>query len=373
MDKTFVEECWGRLDKKLSRTALASYDKIPYTTINGVHTDKTNENISWWTNGFWPALMLIMYSGTRKEQYLATCRHAMDKLDKALFTFDGLHHDVGFMWNISSGADFRLTGDMTQRNRFLLAANALMGRFNVDGGFLRAWNSGGRAVQGWTIIDSMMNIPLLYRAAVEVEDERFAMVANRHADKTMKDHIRDDGSVYHIIVHDPFTGEVLNPRGGQGCDENSSWTRGQAWALYGFALAYKHTKNEAYLNTAKRVAHYFMSCAARTNWVIPCDFRQPEGEELYDTTAGACAACGLLEIADHIPGCEKSLYVDAAVNMLKALEKDCDWTDTEDSILQKGTEAYNNKPQHHIPIIYGDYFFAEGIYRLMGFDTSILW
>lgn len=274
------------------------------------------------------------------------------------------------MWNISSGMDYRITGDETQRNRFLIAANHLMGRFNVDAGFLRAWN-GGDNVKGWAIIDCMMNIPLLYRASEEVGDKRFSMVANIHADKTMKYHVRQDGSCNHINEYNPDTGEFIKSHTGQGYAEDSSWSRGQAWGLYGFALAYKYTKKMEYLDTAKKIAHYFISCVRQSNWIPLCDFKQPKEDKLYDTTAGACAACGLLEIADFVPENEKELYVDAAQNMLYALEKQCDWSQTEDSILQNGTEAYSRG--HHMPIIYGDYFFAEGIYRLMGFDTEILW
>ena len=370
IDKKFVEECWAKLDEKLSRTAVSSYDKIPYTTVDGVHDDKkAYETIDHWTNGFWPALMTLMYAGTKKEQYLKTGRNAMSYMDQGLMKWSGLHHDVGFMWNISSGMDYRITGDETQRNRFLLAANHLMGRFNKDAGFIRAWQH--EAHIGWAIIDCMMNIPILYRASEDIGDKRFAMVADAHAEKTATYHVREDGSCNHINEYDPLTGEFVQTFGGQGYQLGSSWTRGQAWGLYGFALAYKHTKNEKYLNIAKRIAHYFMACDARTNWLTPCDFRQPEGEELYDTTAGACAACGLLEIADSVPELEQSLYRDGAMNLLKALEKECDWTDKEDSIMQRGTEAYAFG--HHKPIIYGDYFFAEAIYRLMGFDSSILW
>lgn len=118
-------------------------------------------------------------------------------------------------------------------------------------------------------------------------------------------------------------------------------------------------------------AHYFIACVQQTNWIPLCDFRQPAVPALYDTTAGACAACGLLEIADFVSENEKKLYTDVAIHMISALEKECDWTETEDSILQNGTEAYDRG--HHMPIIYGDYFFAESIYRLMNFNTEILW
>ena len=373
MDKSNVEAIFEKLDGKLKKTALSSYDKIPYSTENGVYDDNGRKDICGWTNGFWSALMFLMYSATKDEQYLKTGRHGMDMMDKALMCFDGLHHDVGFMWNISSGTDYRLTGDKTERNRFLIAANHLMGRYNAAGGFIRAWNDWDENSmnKGWTIIDCMMNIPLLFRAAEEIGDDRFAMVAINHADKTAKYHVRSDGSVNHIVEYDPTDGTFVKTWGGQGYGELSSWSRGQAWGLYGFALAYRYTKNREYLDISKKIAHYFICSSEVTGWIPRCDFRQPPLPQIFDTSAGAIAACGLLEISEHVPENEKALYTQAAKNFVCALERECDWTDTEDSILQNGTECYESG--HHKPMIYSDYFFAEAIYRLMGFNSSILW
>lgn len=370
-EKQWAKEIWEKLDKKLSRTAVSSYDKIPYTTENGVHDNRYGSEKCWWTNGFWPALMVLMYAGTKKEQYLKTARHGMDMMDDALMTYKGLHHDVGFMWNISSGTDYQLTGDEKEKNRFLIAANHLMGRYNSNGEFLVAWNDENN--KGRAIIDCMMNIPLLYRASIEINDDRFAMIARKHADKTMKYHVRPDGGCNHINVYDPITGEFISDDSGQGYASESSWTRGQGWGIYGFALSYRYTKDDAYLATAKKIANYFIACVQGTDWIAPCDFKQPEDEFVIDTTANAIAACGMLEIAELVPENERKMYYDAAVKLLMAVEeKYCDWSDSEDSILQMGTEAYHfNK--RHIPIIYGDYFFAEGIYRLMGYDATILW
>ena len=351
------------------RTSVKSYDKIPYTTVNGVHDDKMQVDKSWWTNGFWPALMILMYSGTKKEQYLKTARHAMDLLDEALFTYEGLHHDVGFMWNISSGMDYRITGDEKERNRFLIAVNHLMGRYNCRAEFIKAWN--GEGSDGVAIIDCMMNIPMLYRATEELGDKRFAYTAMKHADKTMKYHIRKDGSCRHIVKYDSETGEYIKEFGGQGYCDGPSWSRGQAWGLYGFVLSYKYTKNTEYLDTAKRIANYFIANVQRNNWVALCDFRQPETPVIIDNTAGACAACGMIEIAAHTEGTERLLYLEAAEKIVRALYEYCDWSEGEDSILQCGTGSYNN--ENHIPIIYGDYFFAEAVYRLKGFDADILW
>ena len=121
------------------------------------------------------------------------------------------------------------------------------------------------------------------------------------------------------------------------------------------------------LNTAKKVAHYFVSNLVMTNWLPLVDFRAPDAPVLYDSTAGAIAACGLIEIAKNVPEHEKKIYITAAVKLLKAMEKEwCNWSDDEDSILQMGSERYTSGL--HMPIIYGDYFFAEAILKLKGSD-----
>ena len=362
-NKAFIDATWEKLDHKLSRLAEKSFDKIPYTTKEGVHDSMTEgKDIYWWTNGFWGGLMWLMYVGTGKDVYKNTAKNAEKIMDGAWNYAAELHHDVGFMWHIMSGASYRLTGDEKSKNRNVLAAMSLMSRYNIDGDFIVAWN--GKEHEGWSIIDCMMNIPLLYWATEELGDDRFSKIARRHADMTMRDHVRPDGSVNHIVSHRTDRVEVIETFGGQGYGVGSSWSRGVAWALYGFVLSYIHTKEEKYLDTAKKVAHYFMAHTATTDWLPLVDFRAPDTPVVYDSSAGACAACGLIEIAKCVPEYEKDLYLQGAVNILKAMEQAfCNWTEEEDGILMNGTVLYGMKDMH---MIYSDYFFAEAILKLRG-------
>ncbi len=369
----WINETFAKLDKKLSRTAISARYKIPYTTKDGVYDDHSKNPLNW-INGFWGGLMWLMYNETKNEDYKITALESEKIEDEAFKNMEGFYHDVGFMWHIMAGANYRITGDKAARNKNLLCAMTLMSRYNVggeDGDFIRAWNSWGPKADdtsGWTIIDCMMNVPLLYWASREIGDERFAKIGKRFADMAMRDHVRPDGSINHIVNHDLVTGKTLESRGGQGYGEGSCWSRGDAWALYGFILSYIHTKEERYLDTAKKVAQYFISNVASTDWLPRLDFRQPEDPELYDSTAGAIAACGMIEIAKNVPEHEKRMYITAAVKMLKAMEANwCDWSETEESILQMGSEAYHSKGIHK-PIIYGDYFFTEAILKLKGSD-----
>ncbi len=365
-DKKYFEDIWQKIDKKMKKVAVRSYDKIPYTAINGVHDDKKENELNWWTNGFWAGLMWILYVQTKDEQYMKTAVNAENILRK-VFTeqTDLLHHDVGFMWNISSGVHYRLTGDYQAKCDELMAANTLASRFNLKGNFIRAWN--GNDHTGWAIIDCMMNLPLLYRASEITDDERFSYIAKAHADKTLEYHLREDGSVKHIVSYDFNNGDYIEEFGGQGYEKGSSWSRGQAWGVYGFALNYLHTKDERYLNAAKKIANYFIANLSEEKAFLPlCDFRAPKTPVIYDSTAGACAASGLIEIASIVSEYEKPLYLNAAIKLLKSMtEKFVDFSEDTDPLLLFGTEAYHLEKGRHIPIIYGDYFYIEAVYKLI--------
>lgn len=368
--KPWIDDVWAKLDKKLSGVAVKSREKLPYTTINGVHTDMQKKDVAWWTNGFWGGMMWLMYIGTGNEEYKITAERSEELLDKAFEKTDSLHHDVGFMWNLTSGTNFRLTGNKRSKNRLNLATAILASRYNIDGGFIRAWPTWSEDNTGVTIIDCMMNIPMLYRATGIDGDNRFKKIAMRHADMVIAHHLREDGSVYHIVDHNPDTGEIIGYRCGQGYSEKSAWSRGQAWAVYGFALSYIHTKEDRYLDAAKKAAQFFISNVGKTDYLPLADFRCPKEPVIYDSTAGVCAACGLIEIAKAVPENEKQTYLETAMKILMAtVENFCNWDDDEESILQMGTEAYNrgiNKP-----IIYGDFFLVEAMFKLKGNDFLI--
>lgn len=368
-NRSWIDETFEKLDKKLSKTAVKSRNKIPYTTINGVHDDKSKTDISWWTNGFWGGLMWLMYSGTGKQDYRLTAERSEMLLDEAFSDVEKQSHDTGFLWYILSGASYKLTGNRQSRNRTLLAAMILASRYNVEGDYIRSWN--GANEEGWTIIDCMMNIPMLYWAAKESNAPRYKKLAVRYADMALRDHVRADGSVNHIVVHNPEKPEVLGVKAGQGYSETSCWSRGAGWALYGFTLSYIHTEYRRYLETAARVADYFIAETQKTNWLPRLDFCQPETPLYYDSTAGAIAACGLIELAKSIGGEKGDFYLCSTINILRAMEKNwCDWSDKEDGVLQMGSERYGKNM--HINIIYGDYFFTEAILKLRG-ESFLPW
>lgn len=358
----WINETLEKVDKKLSRTSVIYKDFIPSSIDeNGKFTTSFEKSPAGWTNGFWGGLMWLMYTKTNKDCYLEAAKSNEKMLDKAFEYTETLDHDNGFRWEITSGRSYEHTGDGDSRKRVMLAANLLMGRYNPLGDYLVSWSQKDR--QGWAIIDCMMNLPLLYKASEISEYERFREIAIKHADKTMKHHIRPDGSSNHIVVYDTKTGEYVESLGGQGMDANSSWSRGQAWAVYGFALSYKHTKNQEYLDTAKKVAHYFIANVSITDYIPKTDFRSPDEPDKRDTSAGLIAAAGMMEIAEHVPEYEKDIYVKHAYNLVKAIvEKYADWTEDYDGIIKNGMIQYKSPSPTYLP--YGDYYLADALYRL---------
>ncbi len=361
----WVKNILEKAENKLAVTLETIATPFPYTTVGGICTDEPPiDGVCFWTNGFWAGILWLMYLHTKKEKYMKKAIFCEHQLDRAFEQYVNLHHDVGFMWLTSAVAHYRITGDADAKKRGLKAADMLASRYNTDGGFIRAWN--GDENIGVAIIDCMMNIPILYWAYEETGDPRYRMIAVHHADKTLANHLRADGSANHIVRYEPITGEKLETPAGQGCAPGSSWSRGQAWAIYGFVLSYIHTGDVKYLDAAKRTAHYFIACIG-DEYVAKCDFRAPKEPVLYDSTAGFIAACGMIEISKAVPEAESALYFDCALKILHAsAERFCTFDTDSQLITKMGTASYTDG--HHIPIIYGDYYFLEALMKLNGND-----
>ncbi|BBF41758.1 putative unsaturated glucuronyl hydrolase [Lachnospiraceae bacterium KM106-2] len=370
-DKSWALSIAEQIDKKVKVTSERNQHKIPYTSEKG-HFNDCSDQISWWTNGFYAGQLWQLYHAYGEESFKREAEEIEKKLDQNLMDYRGMDHDSGFKWMLTAVADYKITGDERSKNRGMLAANNLAGRFNLSGGYLRAWNDAETGEQaGWAIIDCMMNLPLLYWAFEVTRDPRFTQIAKAHADTVIQNFIREDGSVDHIVTFDPATGEKKQALGGQGLAVGSSWTRGQAWALYGFTLSYIHTKEERYLQTAKRTAEYIIKMIPETG-ILPVDFKQGKECEWEDSSAAAIIACGLLELERYVGENDQKRYHDQAVCLLHTLtDKRCNWDNGIDPIVENCSAAYHDK-DHNMTLIYADYYFTEAILKLCGKEI-FLW
>lgn len=360
---------FAKIDAKMQKIAVRSRNKIvDGVDQNGVHKERV---VNWWTAGFFGGLNYMLYDYTKNEEYLTTAKRQEELMDEGLANYEKLDHDLGFMWHLLSGAGYKITNDRMSKVRNFFAATTLSSRYVMDGGFIRAWNS--QTAKDYSIIDCLMNLPLLYWASEETGDDRFKRIAMAHADMALIDHLRDDGSLVHIVEHNRETGEVRQEHGGQGIAVGSSWSRGQAWGLYGFVLSYIHTKEERYLNAAKQVANYFIANCC-DDWLPRVDFRAPAEPVYYDSTAGACSACGMIELAKLLPENEGGMYMNAAVNILRAMgDKFMDFDPDRDNMLGYGSVRYpvpgkftEETAGVHTSIIYGDYFYTEAVLKILG-------
>jgi unsaturated chondroitin disaccharide hydrolase len=371
-DGVWIDIAWNRATEKISRMSHRIRDGFPHVAKNGRYD---NAAIDWWTNGFWPGILWLTYRDKPDESLRAFAESCELKMEQAIWEFDNLHHDVGFMWSLTSVARYKLLRAEDSRRYGLIAASLLASRFNLRGNFIRAWNedkawTGQKA--GWAIVDSLMNLPLLYWASECLGDPRFRYIAMAHADTALRHFIRPDGSCRHIVSFDPGTGNFIEALAGQGFSPNSAWSRGQSWALYGMALSYKYTGEARYLEGAERTARFFIEHLP-PDGVPPWDFRVADlPDRPRDSSAGACAASGLLELANLAPPIRAAYYRDAGTALIRALHTICSVQNGHEGLLGLGTGDCPRGVNVHVSLIYGDYFFLEGLAKLRG-CTDLFW
>jgi len=368
----WVNEAWQQVTNKIDRTSKRIGANFPHASVNGEYT---LEEPHWWTAGFWPGLLWLVYQDTKNPDIKKLAEECEGRLDAVQHEFYKLDHDMGFMWTLTSVARYKLLKEEESKRRALVAANLLMGRFNANGNFIRAWNPWheGEDNRGIAIIDCMMNLPLLYWATEETGDPRFKSIARRHADMVLENFIRNDGSVHHIVRFDPESGQRIEALGGQGFAPDSAWSRGTAWAIYGLTLSHHYTGEALYLETAKKVAHFFISHLPE-DFVPAWDFRLPSDINApKDSSAGAIAACGLLLLANKVTEAESPAYQRAGEKILESLYKNYgDWEGAEEGLILHGTSHFPEGKYIDNSLIYGDYYFVEGLASLKGYK-KLFW
>ena len=361
-------------EAKVIRNIEQIGERFPTVARNGRY--QTMEHPGEWTDGFWPGMLWLTYARTGEKKAKALAERCEERMDALLCMPENTAHDVGFMWTLSAVANYKLTKNPMSRRRGYRAAKYLASRFNPVG-YIRSWGDiPGENTESWSIADNLMNLPILYWAAKEWAEPGFSMIAKRHTDTMLHTLLREDGSANHIIKLDPYTGEVIADRTDcarytQGRNVDSAWTRGQAWVIYGMALGYRYTKCQQYLNAAKRCGHYFLA-ALDESGVPPIDFRYGSDEPGRDSSAGAIAACGLMEIADSAAEDEKNMYLGGAKKILEGLASHCLAEEENQNILKHGATHFHATDTRDVGLIYGDYFYMEALNRICGKPT-IFW
>ncbi|MEE1012800.1 MAG: glycoside hydrolase family 88 protein [Clostridia bacterium] len=368
--QAWEQELLDKIYQKLKVVTPQVKTLYAYSTKDGKYDNVTMPPYGW-TCGFWGGLLWWMYRYGKDSIFSETAAAAAERMDEGLSQFTPLGHDVGFQYLLTAIPDYNINGRERSRVAAIHAATILAGRFNLSGRYIRAWNDGtggidpGANKAGYAIIDCMMNLPLLYWASNETGDPRYKQIAMAHADTVAEKFIRDDGSSCHIVIFDPETGEVKDKPRGQGYAEGSAWSRGQGWAIYGFAMSYGYTGKKLYLEKALKVAEYFIK-EMRDRETPPLDFRQPAEPAYLDASAGVIAACGMVELQKWVDEevCEK---LEKAIRaLLRGAYSNCDFSTEEQSILQNCSVLYHTRSEHHIPLVYGDFYLAELLMKRRG-------
>ncbi|SFC34674.1 unsaturated chondroitin disaccharide hydrolase [Nocardioides terrae] len=321
-----------------------------------------------WTTSFWPGMQWIAWELTGDDAFReAALGHAAD-FDRRVRNAEDLDtHDLGFLYTLSCVAPARLLDDDDARKAALLAADHLMRRFLEPAGIIQAWGDLSDPNQrGRTIIDSLMNLPLLTWASEQTGDRRYADAAERHIEQLLLHILREDGSTYHTFYWDPVTGEPLRGATEQGAHDDSCWARGQAWGIYGFALNHRTMRDERLLEASRRCAEYFL---AR----LPAD-RVPHWDLVYgdgseaprDSSSAAIAASGLLELADQeTDPARAARWRDEARVILATLVADYAPARPEDSdaLLLHGVYDLPKGIGVDEGTLWGDYFYLEALTR----------
>jgi len=325
-----------------------------------------------WTSGFFPGCLWYSYEVTQDDYFKKQAERWTDGLIEQQFN-DGTH-DTGFMVFCSYGNGYRLTKNPAYKSIILQTAETLVSRFNPNVGCIKSWD--------WmnpddfpVIIDNMMNLELLFWASKNGGKKEWYDIAVKHADTTIKNHLREDGSCPHVIKYDSNTGEVLEKITQQGAADNSAWSRGQAWGVYGYTMTYRETGEFRFLEAAKSMADFFITHLPNDN-VPYWDFYAPNiPKEPKDASAAAIAASGILELSQLCEDPELSQkYLDAAKQILQNLASNAYLTKKsgKHSVLDHCVGSKPGDSEVDIPIIYADYYFIESLFRLKAIlnDTS---
>lgn len=327
-----------------------------------------------WTSGFYPGILWLMYDLTEDELWGNEAKEYTDLLESE--KFNASDHDIGFKMMSSYGQGYRLTGNIEYREVLIQSAKTLISRFNENVGCIRSWDHHQDKWDYPVIIDNMLNLELLFWASKETGDPVYENIAIKHAETTMINHFRSDYSSYHVVSYDTLTGEAVEKQTRQGAFDESSWARGQAWALYGYTMAYRETKTRKFLNQAEHIANYILNVAKLPEDKIPYwDFSLSEKpSEPRDVSAAAIIASALYELSAYSAENRKS-YLQAADEIMVSLKsnKYFNVIGTNGGFLLKhstGSKPVNSEID--VPLIYADYYYLEALLRKKQIQSNYL-
>ncbi|WMT39053.1 glycoside hydrolase family 88 protein [Paenibacillus sp. D2_2] len=358
-----IEDAVGKVRANMERFGT----RFPHISTDGVYQLNDNED---WTNGFWSGMLWLCYEYTGDEDFrekaIETVKDFRRRFD-AKIVLD--HHDIGFLYSLSSKAQWIIEKDESARQLTLEAADHLLKRWRpAGGGYIQAWGREGDPKEaGRIIIDCLLNLPLLFWAEQQTGDPKYREAAIIQAEKTRRYIVRGDDSSYHTFFFDPSTGEPIGGATHQGYTNGSTWTRGQAWGVYGFALAYRYTGDPLFLETSRRMARYFLTHLPEDH-VAYWDFNAPIDKDTYrDSSASAIVAAGLQELLEHLDekDPDREYFKQGLTDSLTSLVENYSTIGEEaEGLLKRGSYYVRGGLSPDDYMIWGDYYYLEALMRL---------
>lgn len=333
-----------------------------------------------WCSGFFPGCMWYMYALTNDQKWETLAEKYTEDLDSIKYLT--WHHDVGFMIGSSYLNGYRL-GKKEYKDVIVQTAKSLSTRFRPTAGVIQSWNvdKGWQSERGWecpVIIDNMMNLELLFEATRLSGDSTFYNIAVSHANTTLKNHFRPDNSCYHVVDYDLTTGEVRKKQTAQGYADESSWARGQAWAIYGYTVCYRYTHDKQYLDHAEKVYDFIFNNPTLPKDLIPYwDYNAPKiPNEPRDASSAAVTASALYEMSTYLPNKNYKETADKIVENLSSPDYRAKVGTNGNFILMHSVGSIPHGQEIDVPLNYADYYFLESLIRksrLEKGETNVLY
>jgi unsaturated chondroitin disaccharide hydrolase len=360
-----LDYCRFQIERTLKE--INNTNRIPKNIADSLNSWKTTDiSIGEWTVGFFPGILWYNYENTQSPTDADIACYYTGLLEP-LTKLPAYDHDLGFQLFCSYGNAYRLTGNETCKQIILDAADTLATLFNPKAGTILSWPRNVGLYGGHNaIIDNMINLEMLFWASKNGGSKDLYDIAVKHAETTMENGFRADGGCYHVAVYDTIDGHFIKGVTHQGYADSSLWARGQAWAIYGYAMVYRETGDKKFLRFAEKVTDLYLSRLPENEYVPYWDFDAPGiPAEPHDASAAAINASALLELSqleDNKTKVEK--YKTAAINMLVELSSDKYQSGTaKPSFLLHSTGHYPNGSEINASIIYADYYYIEALIR----------
>lgn len=367
MNSRFIEKYNKPLYEKAMKFVLDRVEqsvdifttRYPHVSVNHCYPGEEN---TLWTSSFYPGMCFLAYDYTKDEKYIKNMQSFLDSFEDRIVNRKHISHDLGFLYTLSCVAPYKLLGNERAYKIAHEAADMLCERYNEKGKYIQAWGDMGiKYPDVKIIIDTMLNLPLLYWTGEKEKVE----IAYNHAMTASHTLMREDGSSYHTYLMNPEDGEAVCGKTHQGHEDESTWARGQGWAVLGYALSYGYTKEDKFLETARKAAKVFIENLPE-DFVSYWDFDfTDENPDIRDTSAVAIFVCGLLELCKYVNEEEATEYKQVAYTIMKSLIEKYMTDDIPDAngVLKEG--MYHRHDGFNECVIWGDYFFMEALVRLL--------